>query len=74
VGLGNIGALPKHIQQRIDNTTRSNARAYYQGGGFVFSHSILSGLRRPESDGWEAAIGSLQVFRIQLAAREPCRV
>jgi hypothetical protein len=40
---GNIGALPKHIQQRIDNTTRSNARACYQGGGFVFSHSILVG-------------------------------
>jgi hypothetical protein len=40
---GNIGALPRHIQQRIDDMTRSNARAYFQGGRFVFSHSILVG-------------------------------
>lgn len=40
---GNIGALPKHVQQRIDDTTRSNARAYCQGGAFVFPHSILVG-------------------------------
>jgi ubiquinone/menaquinone biosynthesis C-methylase UbiE len=40
---GNIGALPRHIQERIDQTTRSNALAYQQQGGFVFPHSVLVG-------------------------------
>jgi len=40
---GNIGALPRNIEERIDETTRSNARAYQQEGGFVFPHSVLVG-------------------------------
>jgi len=40
---GNIGALPRNIQERIDQTTRSNALAYQQEGGYVFPHSVLVG-------------------------------
>ena len=40
---GNIGALPRSIQERIDQTTRSNALAYQQEGGYVFPHSVLVG-------------------------------
>lgn len=40
---GNIRALPRNVEERIDETTRSNARAYQQEGGFVFPHSVLVG-------------------------------
>jgi SAM-dependent methyltransferase len=41
---GNIAALPRQIQARIEATTRENARAYQQQEEFVFPHSVLLGV------------------------------
>jgi len=41
---GNIAALPRQIQERIEATTRENARTYQQHEGFVFPHSVLLGI------------------------------
>ncbi len=40
---GNIAALPQDVQDRIEATTRENAKAYEQGGCFAFPHTILLG-------------------------------
>jgi len=40
---GNIAALPQEMQDKIEATTRDNARPYAQIGGFVFPHTILLG-------------------------------
>jgi SAM-dependent methyltransferase len=41
---GNIAALPRQIQERIEATTRENASAYQQHEEFVFPHSVLLGV------------------------------
>jgi SAM-dependent methyltransferase len=40
---GNLAALPAEMQKKIEQTTRENAQAYEQDGGYVFPHSILFG-------------------------------
>jgi hypothetical protein len=40
---GNIAALPQDVQDRIEATTRENAKAYEQDGQFAFPHTILLG-------------------------------
>jgi len=40
---GHLAALPQDVQARIEATTRENARAYEEDGGFAFPHSILIG-------------------------------
>jgi SAM-dependent methyltransferase len=40
---GNIAALPQDVQDRIEATTRENARQYLQRGRFEFPHTILLG-------------------------------
>jgi SAM-dependent methyltransferase len=41
---GDIAALPQHVQDRIEATTRENARPYEQDGLFAFPHTILLGV------------------------------
>ena len=41
---GNMAALPRPTQERIEATTRENAKAYRQNEGFVFPHSVLLGV------------------------------
>ena len=41
---GNIAALPRPVQDRIEATTRTNAAAYQRSGRFVFPHSVLLGV------------------------------
>lgn len=41
---GNMAALPRPIQERIEATTRENARAYLRNEEFVFPHSVLLGV------------------------------
>lgn len=38
---GNIAALPQDVQDKIEATTRENAKAYEHEGEFVFPHSVL---------------------------------
>jgi ubiquinone/menaquinone biosynthesis C-methylase UbiE len=40
---GNMAALPQEVQDKIEATTRENARPYEQSSRFVFPHSILLG-------------------------------
>jgi len=41
---GNLAALPREVQDRIERTTHSNALAYRQADGFAFPHTILVGV------------------------------
>jgi SAM-dependent methyltransferase len=41
---GNIAALPRQLQAKIEATTRENARTYQRHDGFVFPHSVLLGV------------------------------
>lgn len=40
---GNMASLPSETQQRIEETTRDNARPYQQNGGYAFPHAVLLG-------------------------------
>ena len=40
---GNLAALPRDVQDKIEATTRENARPYEDGAGFSFPHTVLVG-------------------------------
>ncbi len=40
---GNMAALPREVQDKIEKTTRENAKPYERDGQFAFPHSVLFG-------------------------------
>ena len=40
---GNMAALTQEVQDKIDATTRQNARQYEKDGRFEFPHEVLLG-------------------------------
>ncbi|MHC5022448.1 MAG: class I SAM-dependent methyltransferase [Planctomycetota bacterium] len=40
---GNIAALPRDVQQKIEVTARENLESYRDGGGYAFPHAVLLG-------------------------------
>ncbi len=40
---GNMASLPSETQQKIEETTRENAKPYEQNGGYAFPHTVLLG-------------------------------
>lgn len=40
---GDVGALPRETQQKIEATTRRNLAAYKDGAGYAFPHAVLLG-------------------------------
>lgn len=43
---GNMALLPSETQQKIEDTTRENAKRYEHDGGYAFPHSVLLGSAR----------------------------
>jgi ubiquinone/menaquinone biosynthesis C-methylase UbiE len=47
---GNIAALPRDVQQKIEATARENLESYRDGGAYAFPHAVLLGSAvRPDS-------------------------